>query len=206
MINIQYSIKLEKLRIKKTLEKIGWYEKLGYRPRFPQNIDIKIDSVNSIYNALSNEYEENDYLNTAEEIKQKFEKIEKDFFTKLQDVCGKKIKRKYAVILTKYGVGGSYSMPNTIIYNFGMKSSSFDTILHEIVHLVIEPYIKKYLIQQNEKERIVDLILKSEPIALKNYKMQERGMEDAKIIDPIFKKYFNPPINKFFKELKRARD
>lgn len=203
MINTEYSIQLEQTRIKKTLEKIEWYEKLGYCPRFPQNIDPKIDTLKTIYKALANEYIDDDYIKVAKEIEQKFKKIEKDFFTKLQEVCGKNIKKRYTVVLTKYGVGGSYSMPNRIIYNFGTRS--FDTILHEIIHLAIEPYIIKYSIQQNEKERIVDLILKSKPIALKNYKMQERGMEDAKIIDPIFKKYFKPPIGNFFKELKKLR-
>lgn len=199
-LNIKYSIKFEKQRIKKTIDKSLWYEKLGYRPRFPKNINPKADDIKIIYLAIENEYMEQDYKKVAAEIKKEYAKIESDFFTKLQAIFGIRIKRHFTIILTKYGVGGSYLLPNKIIYNFKMKSSSIYTILHEITHLIIEPYIKKYSIQQNEKERIVDLILTSKPIALRNYKIQKRGKEHKKSIDPLFKKYFKPPINNFFKK------
>jgi hypothetical protein len=201
LMEIKYSLKLEKQRIKSAIEKLSWYKKLGYSPRFPQNINPQKDNLKKIYIALQNEYSEKEYKKAAAEINKKFSKIENDFCKKLQTLCGKKIRRNYKLILTKYGVGGSYSLPNKIIYNMGMKSSSVYTILHEITHLVIEPYIKKYQIQQNIKERIVDLILTSEPIALPGCKMQKRGEEFKGLIDPLFKKYFKPPINNFFKKL-----
>ncbi len=205
-LEITYSEKLERLRIKNTLERLSWYNKLGYSPRFPKNIDPKIDNLKKIYNALRNEYKEEHYRKSALEIKKKFSEIENSFFEKLQKVCGKKIKRKFKLILTKYGVGGSYFTPNKIIYNLEMKFSLVNTIFHEIAHLVIEQYIQKYQIQQNKKERIVDLILSSEPIKLLGYKMQKRGEEHKNFIDPLFKKYFNPPIDNFFKKLKESKN
>ncbi|MDO8660174.1 MAG: hypothetical protein Q7K54_06310 [Candidatus Parcubacteria bacterium] len=197
-LNIKYNIKLEKQRIKKTIDKLSWYEKLGYHPRFPLNINPKVDNIKIIYSAIKNEYIEQNYEKAAAEIKKEFAKIESDFFTKLQAICGVRIKKHFIIILTKYGVGGSYSLPNKIIYNISMRSSSINTLLHEITHLIIEPYIKKYQIQQNEKERIVDLILTSKSVALRNYKVQKRGKERKKSIDPLFKKYFKPPINNKF--------
>lgn len=205
-LSIIYSEELERKRIKKTLEKLPWYYKLGYSPRFPKSIDPRNDNLEKIFLALKNEYKEEDYRKSANEIIKTFSEIENSFFEKLQVICGKKIKRKFKLVLTKYDVGGSYSMPNRIIYNFEMKSSSISTILHEIVHLVIEKYIQKYQIQQNEKERIVDLILTSNPIALPNYKMQKRGEEFKNIIDPLFKIYFNPPIDNFLKKLKKSNN
>lgn len=205
-LNIKYSLGLEKQRIRNTLKKLSWYEKLGYAPRFPKNVNPSIDNLEKIYIALQNEYTEEDYKIYAIKIKKEFSKIEADFFKKLQKVCGKKIKRNLKLILTKYGVGGSYALPNKIIYNMAMQSSSVNTILHEITHLIIEPYIKKCRIQQNVKERIVDLILMSEPIALYNYKMQKRGQDHKKLIDPLFKKHFKTPINNFFKELAKLPD
>lgn len=203
-LDIKYNIKLEEKRIKNTIKKLSWYEKLGYSPRFPQNIDPKIDSFEKIYTALQDEYTKEDYKQVAIKLNEEFSKMESIFCDKLQKVCGKKIKRNYKLILTKYGVGGSYFLPNKIIYNIEMKSS-VNTIFHEITHLIIEPYIKKYQIQQNEKERIVDLILSSEPIALCNYKMQKRGEVHKKFIDPLFKNYFKPPINNFFKKLNKSQ-
>lgn len=199
-LTIQYSIKLEKQRLKNTVDKLPWYKKFGYAPRFPQSINPDVDNLEKMYAALETEYNERDYKQHAIKLSAEYSKIEDDFFEKLKQICGKKIKRKFRLILTKYGVGGSYSLPNKIIYNVGMKSSSINTILHEITHLIIEPYVKKYQIQQNEKERIVDLILTSKPIALNDYQMQKRGEEYKKSIDPIFKKYFKSPINNFFKK------
>lgn len=201
-LDIKFSIKLEKERIKNTLERLPWYESHNYSPRFPKDISPKTDSHISIFQALQNEYTAAEYEKIAKQLNSEFSKIENVFFEKLGIIIGKKVKRNYQLILTKYGVGGSYRLPNKIIYNFAMKSSSINTIMHEIVHLIIEPYIIKYDIGQNEKERIVDLILKSEPIALKNYKMQKRGEEYSSRIDPIFKKYFKSSIDTFFKELK----
>ncbi|MDD4995419.1 MAG: hypothetical protein PHW53_03090 [Patescibacteria group bacterium] len=203
-LNISYSAEFEKRRIKNTIKKLSWYKKLGYSPCFPKNINPQNDNLKKIYAAFKNEYDEADYKRAAREINEKFSKIESTFYDKLEKICGKKIKRNFKLILTKYGVGGSYSSPNTIIFNIKWKfSNSVNIVLHEITHLVIEPHIKKYQVQHNEKERIVDLILTSKPIGLKNYKMQQRGEEYKKFFDPLFKKYFKPPIGSFFKKLAR---
>jgi len=202
---IKYGEKLERKRIKNTLEKLSWYDKFGYSPRFPRKINPKLDNLEKIYAALKNEYKEEDYKKVTAKLNSEFSKIEDSFFKNLQKLCGGRRKRSFILILTKYGVGGSYSLPNKIIYNFGMKSSSVNTILHEIVHLVIEPYIQKYEIQQNEKERIVDLILSLKSFKLTNYKMQKRGEERKGSIDPIFTAYFRPPIDNFFKKLSNKK-
>jgi hypothetical protein len=202
ILEIKYSLQLEKQRVKKTIEKLSWYERLGYSPRFPQNVNPKNDNLKKIYSAIKYEYIEEDYKNIAAEIKIKFSEIEKDFCEKFKKLYGKKIRKNFKLILTKYGVGGSYSLPNKIILNINMKSL-VNTILHEITHLVIESYIQKYKIPQNQKERIVDLILSSKSIALKGYVIQKRGEEYKKIIDPLFVDLFNPPIDNFFKALEK---
>lgn len=198
-LDIKYSIKLEKQRIKNTIKKLSWYKKLGYLPRFPQNVNPKTDNLKKIYTALLDEYAKKDYKMAAAEINKKFSRIENIFYNKLRNACGKRIKRNFKLILTKYGVGGSYKLPNKIILNINSKSK-INTILHEITHLAIESYIQKYQIRQNEKERIVNLILTSKHIALPDYKMRRRGEKYKKFIDPLFKKYFKPPINNFFKK------
>lgn len=204
-LKIQYGVKHEKQRIKKTIAKLLWFEKLGYSPRFPKNINPEIDNLEKIYAALLKEYAKDEYKKATAEININFPKVENIFYDKLRNLLGQKIRKNYRLILTKYGVGGSYKLPNIITLNINSKSP-VNTILHEITHLAIEPYIRKYGIKQNEKERIVDLILTSPSIALKNYKMQKRGKEHKKIIDPLFKEYFKPPINNFFKKLAESRN
>lgn len=200
LLNIKYSKKLEEQRIEKTLKKLSWYDKLGYRPRFPENINPRKDSLKKIKNVFENEFDAKDYEKIKKEILKKFSKVEKSSYTKLKKLCGKNTKKEYEIILTKYGVNGSYSLPNKIILNINAKSK-INTILHEIAHLMIETYIKKYKVEQNQKERIVDLILKG--ISLSNYKMQKRGEEQKEIIDKLFKEYFKAPLGNFFKKLEK---
>jgi hypothetical protein len=199
-LEIKYSIGAEKQRIWNAIKNLSWYKKLGYVPCFPKNINPETDSLEKIYATLRGEYKEKDYKKAAAVIRKKFSKIENNFYSRIQKVCGKKIRKNYKLVITKYGVGGSYAPPNKIIININA-GSPINTLLHEITHLAIEPYIQKYKIKQNEKERIVDLILISEPVSLNHYKMQKRGKE-YKVIDPLFKKYFNQPIGEFFKRLK----
>ena len=66
---------------------------------------------------------------------------------------------EYIINLTKYGTGGSYNLPNTVIINvsFNYNLGLLRTIMHEIIHLSIQKYIDEYKIGQWQKERIVDL-------------------------------------------------
>ena len=68
---------------------------------------------------------------------------------------------KYIVNLTKYGVGGSYNYPNTVIANIKNSYSVglLRTTLHEILHLNIHQWIIEYNINHWQKERVVDLLI-----------------------------------------------
>ena len=93
-LNIKYSIKLEEQRIEKTLKKLLWYNKLGYRPRFPKNITPEIDNLKIINSSLKNEYNEKDYKNTKDKILKKFSTIEKVFYSKLKKNLWQKNKKR----------------------------------------------------------------------------------------------------------------
>jgi hypothetical protein len=108
-IEIKYNLKLEKQRIKKTIDKLLWYKKLGYRPRFPQNINPKVDGIKTIYSAIENEYVEQDYKKAAADIKKEYTRIENGFTTKLQAIFGIRIKKHFTIILTKYVKGTLYT-------------------------------------------------------------------------------------------------
>jgi hypothetical protein len=95
----------------------------------------------------------------------------------------------YIVHLTKYGVGGSYNVPNTVILNFQNRKelALFRTIVHEIIHLSIQPYIEKYTVDHWIKERIVDLTL--EKIAPELNTMQNLPI-DTESVDLAFEKNY----------------
>lgn len=69
----------------------------------------------------------------------------------------------FTVNVSNYGVLGSYSdKHNNITLNRCIKDIDFDPIRiikHEIVHILVEPYMKEYSIDHEKKESIVNDIL-----------------------------------------------
>ena len=107
---------------------------------------------------VGKEYKEREYENIAKILLNDFsifsDKLEQTLFY----IFGKDIQTSFNVYLTKYGVGGSYRLPNEIILNINNKLG-VKTVVHEMVHLMIEENVKKYNLKQFQKERTVDLIL-----------------------------------------------
>jgi hypothetical protein len=96
---------------------------------------------------------------------------------------------KYIIYLTKYGTGGSYNLPNTVVINIvsSARERVLSVIIHEIVHLAIEKQIVKYKITQWQKEVIVDSFLnKVYPGMLK----QQNYPFDMSETQKIFEKYY----------------
>lgn len=70
-----------------------------------------------------------------------------------------------SVILTQYGVGGYYELPNRIIINTRADyDSPFATLIHELVHLLIEePIVSRYQLKPAVKEGLVDYLMTNDP-------------------------------------------
>jgi hypothetical protein len=202
MINLQfnYSIDYEVERIKNTISRLDWFKEKGYQLLFPEGFSVenKDFSDDNIKNSILEEYNEIDYKKVADIVNEQWSKfspfLEKYFLetkTKLENI--------YKVNLTKYGVGGSYNLPNTIIVNFQGKFGIgvSKTIIHEIIHLSIQELIEKYKVGHWEKERVVDLILLK--IVPEIAKMQNISI-DTKLVDESFKKHY-PNIEEIIKNL-----
>lgn len=155
--NFTYNLDIEVKRIKYTVEKIEFFKENNYQIFLPRNFDIHNKDTEYIENIVSNEYNNSDYenietiLNTN--INNNVDIIEKAF-----NITDFVLEKEYNVILTKYGVGGSYNPPNTIILNFNARNTEKEllkTVLHETIHLCINNLIIKYNIIHWEKELIV---------------------------------------------------
>jgi hypothetical protein len=163
-LNIIYNIEFDIQRVIDTIKKIDWYIEKGYNLKnlsFPKIFDIekiKEYSEEEIKNAVINEYSDDLYKDNEKFLVENWEKASKEIelaFSKSKLLC----QSEYKIFLTKYGMGGSYNLPNVVIINL---SNSFmvgmlRTIIHEIIHLAIEESIVNYKIGQAQKERIVDL-------------------------------------------------
>lgn len=204
-LKIEFGIDFEFKRVKESIAKLSWYTSKGYIPRLPRGI-TKESSESEIKKQISTEFNEQEYKDRAKEIKEDFSKIAKELSFKLKKIFNKNIPEIFLVYLTNYGVGGSYVLPNTIIFNINNRQG-FKTIVHEIIHLIIEPYVQEYHVSHWEKERVVDLIFNSKELDFiedsswqKNYK----GVE--KYIDDLFDGSFFKNPGEFFSKIEHVRN
>lgn len=200
-IKIKYSISFETQRVFDVAKKIDWFKRMSYEVDLPK--DLKIENTKKItkkiiIDAIINEYNSIDYEKAVKIIKQNWDKISSELAKNFLSIKLKP-KSSYNIFLTKYGTGGSYNLPNYIIVNFRKRTADdlVRIIIHEIIHLMIEPSVKKNKVQHWQKERLVDLIFSK--IMPSVAKMQKLPKEVQKI-DLIFNKFF-PDIEKFFKHI-----
>ena len=192
----------EAKRVEQTLRKLGWYRNKGYSPFLPEGIDEN-SSLDQIREAVENAFDARGYEAFARKAEMDFGRISGDFEVFLKDTFGE-VPESFRVRLTRYGTGGSYNPPNMITCNIDT-SRGYLTIAHEIVHIMIEPYVQKYAIGHWEKERTVDLILNSGRCGfadsgrrIKKYKGADRH------VDPLFEKLFFQDMEGYFKAIGQA--
>ena len=179
------TIEEEQMRVENALKKLDWYKEKGYIVVLPKS-------------SVAEEYEAAKY--NLDGIIKEWLKVENNFLEKLSEVFGNKLQKEYLVRLTRYGVGGSYHLPNTIILNiadeYSGKRNPAESIGHEIIHLRLEPLIQKYKVGHWQKERLADLIA-SKMIA--DYHVQKIPIE-TKTVEESFNRLF-PDIEKIIKSI-----
>lgn len=192
-INIQYSVQNEIERVFSTINRIDSFIERGYnieKLSFPQNIpynEFKSMTKDEIEKLIIGEYKVDDYEKNIKYIQDEWLKMEPKLSTGIEKM---KIvpTAEFDIIFTKYGITGSYHNPKTILVNIEKLHSEelLKSILHESIHLIINPYILTYKIEHWPKERITDLIFLDFFSELN--KMQSIPNMDK--LDKIFYKYF----------------
>lgn len=164
-INIQYSIKKEVERVIYTANRIDTFSDRGYKVEgfsSPKNIsykDFKLMTEIEIERLITEEYIALDYDKNIKYIQDRWIQIEPKLKLGIEKMKIEMIP-EFDIIFTKYGITGSYESPNVIIVNIKkfFNEGLLRIIIHELIHLLINPYILKYNIEHWPKERIVDLI------------------------------------------------
>lgn len=201
-LDFRYSPELEVDRIGYTLDKYKWYTENGYRVNLPESLKESAGrgeyvEDKEITEAVEKQFDSSEYSNAAKLLESEFRRIEENFIEKLE-ILGGPIHGTYIISLTKYGAGGSYGLPNNIQININYGDAiSWVTLAHEIVHLAIEEWIKKYGVEHWVKERVVDLIMdKFFPGEIKI----QGTLEELKEVKVIFDSYF-PNIQKVLEKV-----
>ncbi len=165
-LDIVYSQTFEKSRVLNTLNNALWYKKNEYNARLPGEKRLfdfdELPHTEHFLSQLESEYEPTSYEEAKQRLYDQWQNFAKNWpeeFIKHYSLTFQKI---YTIHLTKYGVGGSYNLPNIVILNTHVSDNDrLGTIVfHEMIHLTIEELIKKYAISHWYKERIVDLLYK----------------------------------------------
>lgn len=173
-----YSLQSEIAVVRETLRDSEFILQNHYQYWLPKGIDIKSENKN-IQKAASRELNSKGIVRTRAKIHKAFMKYRKDLDCFTQSL-GLRLPNEVDVVLTKYGTGGSYELPNKIILNI---TSDYNdpciTFVHELVHLLVEePIVKKYNLSHWQKEGLVDyLILHDENLKriTKGYSLQSEA-------------------------------
>ncbi len=192
-INIQYSVQKETERVIDIINRIDSFIERGYNIEkllFPHNIsykEFKLMAKNEIEKLIIEEYKVDDYKKNIKYIQDRWGQIESKLSEGVEKMKIVPIS-EFDIVFTKYGITGSYHRPKTILVNIQKLylEELFKSILHESIHLIINPFILNYKIDHWSKERVVDLIFLDFFPELN--KMQTIPNTDE--LDKIFYKYF----------------
>ena len=151
-ILVKYGKRFEKERIKQTIMKKSWYDEHGYKPIIPDKVQLK-----DIDEFVEKDFVEEYYGKIKSKVLTKSELIG-DFCRKLEKVTGCEFPENLEIILTKWGSGGSYRLPNKVIVNIQGNQANkklIDVIKHEIIHLTLEKQVLKKRLSHKEKEEFI---------------------------------------------------
>lgn len=190
-LTVKFSPEYEIDRVKGALERLQWFKDNGYNVKFPERmvVNLGIDiSEDQIKTAVEAEYNEDDFKIKETYLLENWHKIVDEASAELAKTSLRP-ENLYTIYLTKYGVGGGYNYPNTVIANAGSFGQGLlRMVFHEIVHLMIHTWIIEYKVSHWQKERIVDLLtMKFIPSVSRT---QQIPIEVTEPVDRIFDEHY----------------
>lgn len=194
-LNITYGIQQEIRQVLYTIKKLSWFAEQGYfvdRIKLPGGV-TKDSSDDDVVRAITAEYSDAAYAERAAELQQEWSVISVGF-EKMRSESSFHLEKEYGVVLTKYGIGGSYNAETAmavIKISTQSEGSRVGTVAHEVVHMTIQYLIDQYHVRHWRKERLVDLLMEHFFPGLKRVQTIK---EDVSKVDQAFENLF-PDMN-----------
>lgn len=186
-LNFKYSLDTENARVKNTVRKKDFFIQNGYKIIMPEGYSLDSEDFSKIEKQIEKEFDKEKVTKLKSDISNNWDKYETDIDAFLKRLPYK-IPDELITIFTYYGVGGSYDLPNKIVINVNYGLNTFSTIVHELIHLIIEePVIKKFDIEHWDKESLVDYLFVTDSSLNKifpNYKYQQKS-PDKKLLERV---------------------
>lgn len=109
---------------------------------------------------VEEEYDIKKYETFREKVEQAWDK-KKDFTQRLLTFFHEPLETKFVVEISNYGPLGFYSFnKHAVTINLNTRLNPIDTIMHEMTHIMVEPFVLRYHISYHQKENIVNAILR----------------------------------------------
>ena len=152
----KYSLDSEYKVIVSTLNDRDFFMQNRYNVALPQNYTLESKDLSNLKSVIKNEINNEKINKIKNEITERWNKHETDLLSYLEAQIYL-IPNQLIITLTQYGVGGSYFCPNNVIINISDNKDLFKTVVHELIHLIIEmPIIREFNLTHWEKESLVD--------------------------------------------------
>lgn len=218
------TVKEEVEEVWQILSNYKWYKINNYYPILPKNneinrfiqLSIKQKSLhkknkNKLKAIIEESYNKEIYKKEIHSLKSISKVIDRNLpkLVKYNRLWKFRLLKRYEIVLTLYGTEGAYDTKTGslfILIRKGEKNQRnyfLQTIIHEMIHIGLENFVKKFRLTHDENERIVDLFCQT-GLKLKNYKLQsvDGGPIDRFIIPHGFR---NLPmaLNKYVKNYPR---
>lgn len=160
-----------------------------YAEIYQKNKNNKKLFVRELNIELNKIYNKNDYQLKNEKVKNNWQKIEQMFFSALDDFT-LNIRDKYICYISLYGPEGQFKYPDTInlrISNIKDIKEANETIVHELIHLLIYNKAKKLKLNYKQTEGVVDLFFTETKLKaiFPQYKLQSMAIHNKKLFQKI---------------------
>ncbi len=108
---------------------------------------------------VEDEYNKKIYEDYKKWLGKEWRKKENKFVEKLLHLFNRPKNTKFNVEVSNYGPLGFYNTRNnTITINLNTHLDVVDTIKHEMIHIMIESFVRKYELSYTDKERVVNIV------------------------------------------------
>ena len=157
-LSFSYTIEEELKRVQNIIQEEKFFKENGYCPILPDGIMFDNFSESKASSQIKKEFQEDLAKNIEEILINDWEKYRKQIEYFLKFLPYEKPK-ELKIIFTRYGMDGSYDIPNVILINLRNVENPFSILIHELLHLIIEePVVSGYGLSQLEKESLVDYL------------------------------------------------
>jgi hypothetical protein len=187
-LNFIYDIQSELQRVLFTYSRKDFYLKYQYRPSMSAGFDLNTTDLSNLKQQIEKEINNPKVEQVKNEILLGYKTYKNQLTNLAQPFC-KTLPNKVVVVISKYGVGGSYHVPNTITLNI-YNQNQFQEFIHELIHCCIEePIVKKYALTHPQKEGLVDWLILNDSFfhsIFPDYQLQAQSeLPTKKLLDKI---------------------